>query len=137
MLPKFMQTHPGITIRLTSGAEPIDLTRIQELDIAISYGPPLERPGVTSIALGAEHIAPLCSPTLLRPGVPITRQFDNLTLIESQFSKITWANWFSLNKLTMPGRPQPSFDRALLAESAEIGSASRRGRGGQSVEIMV
>src|SRR3546814_17568691 len=54
MLPKFMQTHPGITIRLTSGAEPIALTRIQEPAIAISYGPPLERPGFAATPMGAD-----------------------------------------------------------------------------------
>src|SRR3546814_20525256 len=74
MLPKFMQTHPGITIRLTSGADPIDLTRIQELDLALSSAPPLARPAVTSIALGARPLPPLGSPPMLRPGVPLPPQ---------------------------------------------------------------
>ena len=37
-LPAFMKEHPGITIRLSSGAEPMDLTQAREVDVAISYG---------------------------------------------------------------------------------------------------
>jgi len=120
MLPEFMQTHPDITIRLTSGAEPVDLTRSQELDIVITYGAVQERPGIVSVALGAEHIAPLCSPSLLRDSASIARQVGGLTLIDSQLSKVTWADWFALNGLALPHRPRPSFDRASLAISAAV-----------------
>src|SRR5690606_15745880 len=53
-LPDFMQAHPDIIIRLTSGAEPIDLTRARELDLVISYGAIRERAGIISMPLGAE-----------------------------------------------------------------------------------
>lgn len=119
-LPEFIEAHPGITIRLTSGAEPIDLTRVQELDVAISYGSALARAGIVSLPLGTERIAPLCSPALLRPGVPVQEQIRALTLIDSPLSRITWPDWFALNKIALPGRPRPSFDRAALVISAAV-----------------
>ncbi|CDY79268.1 Glycine cleavage system transcriptional activator [Caballeronia glathei] len=119
-LPEFMQAHPDITIRLSSGAEPIDLTRMHEVDVAISYGIVNERPGIVTQALGAERIIALCAPSLVREGVPVAEQIGNLTLIDSQLSRVTWSDWFALNGLTLPVRARPSFDRAALAISAAV-----------------
>ena len=69
-LPAFMQAHPEITIRLSSGAEPLDLTLVREVDVAISYGYAHVRPGVEVSPLGKERIMPLCAPKLVDPGVP-------------------------------------------------------------------
>ena len=119
-LPEFIQAHPDITIRLSSGAEPIDMTRVHEIDVTISYGFALERAGVTTLALGVERIVPLCAPSLLRDGVPVERQIVELTLIESQLGRVTWSDWFASNGLEFPGRPRPSFDRAALVLSAAV-----------------
>jgi LysR family transcriptional regulator, glycine cleavage system transcriptional activator len=119
-LPKFMQAHPDITIRLSSGAEPIDLTRLHEVDIAISYGMAVERPGLQVFALGTERIVPMCSPTMLRDGVPLDDQVAAFTLIDSQLSRVTWRDWFMLNGLDFPNKPRPSFDRGALAISAAV-----------------
>jgi LysR family transcriptional regulator, glycine cleavage system transcriptional activator len=119
-LGQFMQDNPGITIRLSSGAEPLDLTRAREIDITISYGAAHERPGVATIPLGAERIVPLCSPSLLRDDVPPRELIAELTLIESQLSRVTWSDWFARNDLEFPGRPRPSFDRAALVLSAAV-----------------
>ena len=119
-LPLFMQAHPEINIRLTSGAEPIDLTRVQEVDVAISYGPPLQRAGVVCTPLGMERVVPLCSPRLLREGADPRRLLTELVLIDSLLSDIGWSRWFALNGLALPQRPRPSFDRAALAISAAV-----------------
>jgi LysR family transcriptional regulator, glycine cleavage system transcriptional activator len=119
-LPEFMQAHPGITIRLSTGAEPIDLTRMHEIDIAITYGQAIERPGLKVFALGAEHIMPMCAPGALREGVPLEQQIADCTLIDSQLSRVTWRDWFTLNGLPFPNRPRPSFDRGALAISAAV-----------------
>ena len=119
-LPLFMQAHPEINIRLTSGAEPIDLIRVQEVDVAISYGSPLQRPGVVCTPLGLERVVPLCSPRLLREGASPTQLLTELVLIDSLLSDIGWSRWFSLNGLDLPRRPRPSFDRAALAISAAV-----------------
>ena len=119
-LPDFTHAHPDIIIRLTTGAEPLDLTREREVNVAISYGAVMERTGMLSIALGSERIAPLCSPDLIKDDLPIHRQLCNLVLIDSQLSSVTWPKWFALNNLVLPARPRPSFDRAALAISAAV-----------------
>ncbi|MEY5099425.1 MAG: hypothetical protein RJA36_2144 [Pseudomonadota bacterium] len=119
-LPAFMKAYPDINIRMTTGAEPLDLTRVREVDIAISYGVKVERPGVVCVPLGTETIAPLCSPTLLDKTRPLRSQICDLVLIDSQLSDVSWADWFKLNGLKMPARPRPSFDRAALSISAAV-----------------
>lgn len=119
-LPDFMQAHPDITIRLTSGADPIDMAQLHEIDVTISYGFARERPGIATLPLGAERIVPLCSPSLLKPGVPVRQLIGEVTLIESQLSRVTWPDWFALNGMTLPPRPRPSFDRGALALSAAV-----------------
>ncbi|MDR8398334.1 LysR substrate-binding domain-containing protein [Paraburkholderia sp. USG1] len=117
-LPGFTKSFPHITIRLSTGAEPIDLTRVHEIDVAISYGSALERAGVETLPLGREPIVPLCSPALLETDTPVAQRIGELTLIDSQLSRITWKDWFDANGLPMPATPRPSFDRAALGISA-------------------
>jgi len=121
-LPRFMQAHPDVTIRLSSGPEPIDLTRVREIDIAISYGSAREGRGITIVPLGPERIVPLCSPQLLQPLVDASQspaaQIAALPLIDSQLSRVSWPDWFSSNDLCLPPVPRTSFDRAALAISA-------------------
>jgi LysR family transcriptional regulator, glycine cleavage system transcriptional activator len=117
-LPRFSIECPGITIRMTSGAEPMDLLRAREVDVAISYGYALERPGVDVLPLGQEFIVPLCSPSLLDKTYSSSALVSTLTLIDSQLSQVTWLDWFALNSLAFPARVCQSFDRAALAISA-------------------
>jgi DNA-binding transcriptional LysR family regulator len=119
-LPTFAKKHPDIAIRLSSGAEPLDLTLAREVDIAITYGHALQRPGVEVIPLGKERIAPLCSPALKDAKRSWKDLLGELTLIDSQLSQVTWRDWFALNGLTMAPRPRQSFDRAALAISAAV-----------------
>lgn len=117
-LSAFMGKHPGISIRLTSGAEPMDLTQAREVDVTISYGRALERPGVEVMPLGKEEIAPMCSPSLKDESRSWKQVIGELTLIDSQLSQVTWRDWFNLNKLQLPQRPRQSFDRGALSISA-------------------
>lgn len=117
-LPAFMKAHPDITIRLSSGAEPVDLTRMHEVDISISYGLAYERPGLAIHPMGTERIVPMCAPMLLQAAMPVTEQIQQMSLIDSQLSRVTWSDWFALNGLTLPMRPRPSFDRAAMVLSA-------------------
>jgi len=117
-LPEFVKAYPDITLRLTSGAEQIDLTRTKELDVVISYNEPPARKGVVSQALGQEKIVPLCAPSLLSPTQTAREQMPGLVLIESQLNRVKWSNWVAVNRLTLPTRPRPSFDRAAMSISA-------------------
>lgn len=119
-LPAFLGEHPGITIRLTSGAQPMDLTHAQEVDVAISYGYTLQRPGVEVIPLGKEYIVPLCSPSLKIPRRSWKHLMNELPLIDSELSQVGWRDWFALNELELPQKPRPSFDRGALSISAAV-----------------
>ncbi|WP_267132667.1 LysR substrate-binding domain-containing protein, partial [Achromobacter denitrificans] len=105
---------------LTTGAEPLDLTRANEIDVAVSYGSALERAGMQTVALGREPILPLCSPELARSDLPARQLISRLTLIDSQLSRVTWSDWFAANGLHLPDTPRPSFDRAAMAIAAAV-----------------
>ena len=119
-LPEFIKANPDITIRMTSGAEPIDLLRNQEIDIAISYQFTHTGPGITSVSLGEEKIIPMCSPDLIDPKVPVKELMSKLTLIESSLNHHTWERWFEINHLKNPSSRKMSFDRAALSVSAAV-----------------
>jgi len=119
-LPDFMKEHPGITIRLSSGAEPLDLTQARQVDVAITYGDALQRPGVEVTPLGKERIVPLCSPSLKDRRRSWKELISELTLIDSTVSQVTWRDWFAMNGLPMPARARPSFDRGALSVSAAV-----------------
>ena len=119
-LPEFIKANPDITIRLTSGAEPIDLLRNQEIDIAISYQYAEEGPGIITTSLGKEKIVPLCSPNLIDADIPVAELMSNLTLIDSSLNNFTWQNWFESNQLKNPSTRKIAFDRAALSISAAV-----------------
>lgn len=119
-LPEFIKNNPDINIRLTSGAEPIDLIRNQEIDLAVSYQFAVERPGVIAVALGRERIVPMCAPVLIDPSVPAEDLIHNLLLIESSLNQFTWENWFELNQLKRQPNKRMAFDRAALSISAAV-----------------
>jgi DNA-binding transcriptional LysR family regulator len=117
-LPAFLASHPTINIRLTTGAEPVDLSVMRELDVALSYGAARHKPDLDVFSLSEERIAPLVSPSLLKTGESASKAIQRLVLIESQLSPVGWSDWFALNGLSLPHRPRPSFDRAAMAIAA-------------------
>ena len=119
-LPEFIKANPDITIRLTSGADPIDLIRNQEIDMAISYQSRHERPGIISLSLGEEKIVPMCSPTLIDSDLTVQELMSKLTLIESSLNNHTWEKWFETHRLKNPSSRKMAFDRAALSISAAV-----------------
>ncbi|MBU3594290.1 LysR family transcriptional regulator [Polynucleobacter sp. 71A-WALBACH] len=119
-LPEFIKENSDIAIRLTSGTEPIDLLRNQEIDMAISYQSRHEGPGIHSISLGEEKIAPLCSPQLIDPNLSVQELMSKLTLIESSLNNHTWEKWFETHGLKNPSSRKMAFDRAALSVSAAV-----------------
>ena len=119
-LAEFIKTNPAISIRLTSGPEPIDLIRNREIDISISYQATLGNAGVIHAPLGYEDILPMCSPKVLNSELSAKDQIARLTLIDSSINRMTWNKWFELNKLPQNIQPRLSFDRAALSISAAV-----------------
>jgi len=119
-LPEFIKKNPDINIRLTSSADYIDLQRNQEIDIAISYQFSHEGPGITSLSLGMEKIAPLCSPDLIDRNISAEDLMSRLTLIESSLNHHSWEQWFKINRLKNPSLKKITFDRAALSISAAV-----------------
>ncbi len=120
-LTDFMRAHPAITIRMSSGAEPIDLHKHGEIDLAITYGPPARQSGVTVESLGVEATVPLVAPALLPASSALTpRDVTRLKLIESKLNPMQWPDWCRLNGVRLPDTPRPSFDRGSLAVAAAV-----------------
>lgn len=117
-LPEFMEAQPQIAIRLSTGAEPIDLNRMREVDLVIAYVNVQQVAGVETLSLGPERTAPLVSPSLLCVGESSIEMLNRSHLIESQLSPIGWPRWFDEQDLQLPKRPRSSFDRAALAIAA-------------------
>ncbi len=132
-LADFARAHADVAIRLSTGAEPLDLARVREVDVTISYGHALERAELRTWPLGTERIAPLCSPSLLQDGPepgdgrpsrsPTAKPAEavaRLPLIESQLSPVSWGEWFAACGLQPRAGTRASFDRAALGISAAV-----------------
>lgn len=119
-LPSFAKAHPGITIRLSSGAETPDLVQAREVDVAITYAQALRRPGVEVVPLGQERIVPLCCPALKTPRRPWKQVLMEAPLIDSPLNRVSWPDWFRFNGLPVPQRPRASFDRGALSVAAAV-----------------
>jgi DNA-binding transcriptional LysR family regulator len=121
-LSRFMERHPSISIRMSSGAGTYDLIRNEATDVAIVYGDAPPGPGVSVDPLGEEDVTALCSPSLAA-GLPdySRRAMMALPLIQSSVSPIGWSDWFAANGLGRhPQTPTTGFDRGALVVSAAV-----------------
>jgi LysR family glycine cleavage system transcriptional activator len=144
----FVAAHPGLHVRLSTGAEVPDLAAVREVDVALAYADDRPRAGVEVLALGTETIAPLVSPALLRdlPGAAgdaapagvarpsgqdrtgpgraareadrARQQVQQLPLIDATLSPLPWSRWFELQGMPAPQGPRTAFDRAAMAIAA-------------------
>ena len=121
-LAGFMQQHPTISIRLSSGAGEYDLVRNEGTDVAIVYGEVAVGPGVSVDPLGEEAVVALCAPRLAAGLAGFgRREMMALPLIESSVSPIRWSDWFAANGLGRhPQTPTTGFDRGALVVSAAV-----------------
>lgn len=121
-LPAFVEAHPGIAIRLSTSADPVDLGRHGEVDILIAYGRPPRGAGLTVESLGPEEIAALCTPEVARAVGPVgPGSVGRFTRLDSSFSPVRWPDWFAQNSLPAPdGAAGAAFDRGSLVISAAV-----------------
>jgi len=115
-LPRFLEAHPGVEIRLAAGT---DYARFKtdEFDADIVYGPLPVAPALLAIELVQETVTPLCAPAL---AAAIRSPADLLAqkLIHSDNKQIRWADWFSANGIKAPAPHGLRFDRSFLAIGA-------------------
>ena len=117
-LPDFMSAYPDITLRLSSGADPVDLSRNDALDLVISYGSAVSRPGLVVELFGPEDIVALCTPEVAAR-CDVSSPNVGEWLIDSSVNPVGWNDWFALNGLPRPTTARrPAFDRGALAVSA-------------------
>lgn len=121
-LPGFMQRHPSIPIRMSTGAGSYDLIKDEATDVAIVYGDAPAGAGVSADPLGEESVIALCSPSLAAGLAGYSRRaMLALPLIESSVSPIRWSDWFAANGLGRhPQAPTTGFDRGALVVSAAV-----------------
>ena len=121
-LPAFLKAHPEVGLHLSASADPLDLARREEFDLAIAYGSVPVTPGIVVEPLGRERIVALAAPALAATlDLDDPRGLAGIALIESVRNPVRWPEWFALNGLALPrGGPRPSFDRGALAVSAAV-----------------
>ena len=121
-LSRFMQRHPSISIRMSSGAGSYDLIRNEATDVAIVYGDVPVGAGMSADPLGEENVTAVCSPSLAAGLKGYTRRaMMALPLIESSVSPVRWSDWFAANGLGRhPQTPTTGFDRGALVVSAAV-----------------
>ena len=121
-LSGFMERHPSILIRMSTGAGSYDLIRNEATDVAIVYGDVPVGAGMSADLLGEENVTAVCSPSLAAGLSGHSRRaMMALPLIESSVSPIRWSDWFAANGLGRhPQTPTTGFDRGALVVSAAV-----------------
>ena len=114
-------------MRITTSTHLVDFQR-EEVDIAVRYGHGTW-PGLRAHWLMAEHIFPVCSPSLLQdapsqPGRPLRAPEDlaHHTLLHTTVSREDWQLWLTAAGLP-PGiatRRGMTFDQGFMAIQAAV-----------------
>lgn len=122
-LPAFQDAHPGIDVRITTSTALVDF-RDGDVDAAIRYGRG-QWEGLRADWLTADHVFPVCSPSLLQGKKPLRCPEDlaHHTLLHSSGGyDDDWRLW-----LTAAGQPADlskrsglSFDMIFMAVQAAI-----------------
>lgn len=116
-LGSFMEQHPEIAVRLSASAGAIRFPS-EEFDADIVYGHP-DQDGVMVVPLGAETVTPLCTPHMAASIKRIDDLLDRV-LIDSDFKKVRWSDWFSANNISSNPPRAARFDRSFLAITAAV-----------------
>lgn len=121
-LGDFRAKHPGITLDLTSRAEPFMFTETT-FDAAIHYGDPVW-PGALTEYLFGEEMIPVCSPALLDGKLQIEpAELEKLPLLHQSARPNAWRQWFEVaglpNVNAMGGARYELF--SMLVEAARAG----------------
>lgn len=121
-LGSFRALHPGITLDLTTRAEPF-MFKDTPFDAAIHYGDPVW-PGAVTEYLFGEDMVPVCRPELLKGQKQIDpAELEKLTLLHQSARPDAWREWFDVagvsNANAMGGARYELF--SMLIEAAKVG----------------
>ena len=91
-LGRFRKSSPDIDVRITTSDESVDFSRVN-VDMAIRYGAG-NWPGLSVERLMTEEVFPVCAPSLLQAGPPLTSPADlkNHTLLHDDL-RVDWRMW--------------------------------------------
>ncbi|MET1255802.1 transcriptional regulator GcvA [Aliikangiella maris] len=119
-LSKFKQLYPEIEVRLKASDEKVNFVR-EDIDVAIYYDTG-DYPGMHSVTLLTEKLAPLCSPSLLEGDKPLKSPQDlkHHTLLHDGTTE-DWRRW--LRHAGVKGVPLnqgPVFSHSVMVQQAAI-----------------
>jgi DNA-binding transcriptional LysR family regulator len=125
-LTSFHAAHPGITLDLTTRAEPFLFTDTP-FDAAIHYGDPVW-PGAVTEYLFGEDMVPVCSPSLLKGRQHLEpAELEKLPLLHQSARPDAWRDWFEFSGLSnfnaMGGPRYELFSMLVAAAKAGLGVA--------------
>lgn len=126
LLPRistFQAAHPDIDVRITTSTALVDFKN-GDVDAAIRYGRG-QWPGLRTDWLTADHLFPVCSPTLLTGSTPLRKPEDlaRYTLLHSSGSyDDDWRQWLTAAGMPADISKQPglSFDMIFMTLQAAI-----------------
>lgn len=122
-LPDFRAIHPELDILLCTTVAALDFDK-ESIDVAIQFGDG-SWPGVKSLRLFDDEIAPICSPGLLKRKTTLRAPEDlaHCCLLHSQYRKNDWLDWLTAVGLPqLANRPDNNmvFPNSILAYQAAI-----------------
>ncbi len=123
---EFARTHPEIDLRFTATLRALDFGR-DEVDVAIRFGVDKQEPGLWSLPLVSEWVAPVMTPEMAEQ-FPTPKSLIKATLIhDGSIDFLTprsdWAAWFRLMNLDIDATHGPHFTGADHAVDAALAGA--------------
>lgn len=125
-LAHFHAEHPGITLNLSTRAEPFMFAETP-FDAAVHFGDSIW-PGAVTEYLFGEEMVPVCTPALLQQPAPISpAELERLPLLHQSARPDAWREWFAVagldNVNAMGGSRYELFSMLVEAAKAGLGVA--------------
>lgn len=127
---RFRAAHPDIDLRISASIAVVDFAR-DDVDVAIRCGLG-NYPGLHTLRLFGETIAPVCSPALLAcaPGLRMPEDLRHHTLLHDDDDLDSWRVWLELAGVTGidPTRGLSFGDASMMLQAAMDGQGVALGR---------
>jgi LysR family glycine cleavage system transcriptional activator len=117
-LPRFLDAHPEIELRVDATNEPTDFTR-EGVDLEVRHGEG-EWPGLMAEPVAEERFLPVCAPGLVAAGSLRAEDLGAHRLIHSVKSQVKWTAWFAAQGLPLPASRRVLFDRSHMSVDAAM-----------------